>query len=959
MRSVLAVLLALMMLVVFAACGEPKETTQPDTTEPDVTEPDVTTPEETEPEETDPEETDPEVTTPEETLPDETLPDETLPDETEPEETQPEVTTPEDTTKPADPNEPHKHVYYTTGGVATCTQDGTILYACACGDMYEEKGAPAYGHTWILLNTVQPATCTSAGVGDYRCAYCGWYDTHEIPMTPHNLSISALLVSQEDDKVSNKGFELLACADCSYMEKVMANHSSGHTFVKHEDDTITCRCGAVAEDSAKDTVLKHDFSDAEDNKLNFNAKIKDEKWWISGSESQNSMVVANIVPELTDILKGSYEGDSISAITYSFKLTYTGKVPATYGGGGAFFSWRSNPIKNPALNYNEEISLNLTKYGDNLLLECPAGGTSLELLADKEYVISVNLDPINDTIGMSIYEKSMTEPMILAKPYAAVEDLSELWAIFMSRKQFYYGGDDFAFYADDLDISYVARNVVAEGTVESCEHNFVAEPLVDEDHKLFEKWFRETCTECERYYDRQDCSRLEGHKWETTPISVTPATCTAEGVEIYQCIACGEQKQVVLEKAHGLLTFEGIVSAVNDPAGKGYELWACDCGLMQKVYGNNANGHLFVQQPSGNGLCRCGAVNDAELGLDESEMPEACEHEFVSERFSDYFHPAYEYWYRDTCSVCGNYMDRIGCEYTGHVWSAEPVDGDVGNCLTPSYAVFECLSCRELDVRNADKGPHSYTLFVSITPAADGAKGYETWKCDLCGDITTFEGNHETGHNFDAFTKKCICGATSEKLTAVRDEQQSADRVISKENSQPSFAVDSEAFSGTWEGEKVEYIRLSYKMCYTGDPRLSQGGKSTKYWMFSEWRFDKPGGYESVQLWLNLAGEKAKFGYDIEPEIKPNVVYTVWYELELATKTIKAYIGAEGEETLLLYTYKLKQQPTDSWRFYFSPNHVGYTPNPDDFSITISQIRLEAVEYVIDESNMITPTPVE
>ena len=71
-RSLLAVLLAAMMLFAFVACDEGSETLPPDTV--DTTDPTVTEAPETDPAETEPVETDPPATEPADTKPAETEP---------------------------------------------------------------------------------------------------------------------------------------------------------------------------------------------------------------------------------------------------------------------------------------------------------------------------------------------------------------------------------------------------------------------------------------------------------------------------------------------------------------------------------------------------------------------------------------------------------------------------------------------------------------------------------------------------------------------------------------------------------------------------------------------------------------------------------------------------------------------------------------------------------------------
>ena len=68
----------------------------------------------------------------------------------------------------------HKHSYELTNVPATCTEDGSKVYTCSCGDSYTEAGEKALGHS---LKTVKgdAGSCTTASYGDYEmCTRCDY-----------------------------------------------------------------------------------------------------------------------------------------------------------------------------------------------------------------------------------------------------------------------------------------------------------------------------------------------------------------------------------------------------------------------------------------------------------------------------------------------------------------------------------------------------------------------------------------------------------------------------------------------------------------------------------------------------------------------------------------------------------------------------------------------------------------
>ena len=161
-RSLLALLLALVMVFAMASCGSTDDTLPPDS---------GTDPVETEPTETDPVETEPAVTEPVETEPVETEPVETEPAETEPAETEPVETEPVET-------EPVvvgcEHDYGTGKKVnATCQEEGYTEYTCKkCGETKKEDVVGKVDHLY-MTTIITYAHCDSDGEVAKRCSFCG------------------------------------------------------------------------------------------------------------------------------------------------------------------------------------------------------------------------------------------------------------------------------------------------------------------------------------------------------------------------------------------------------------------------------------------------------------------------------------------------------------------------------------------------------------------------------------------------------------------------------------------------------------------------------------------------------------------------------------------------------------------------------------------------------------------
>lgn len=278
-RSLLAVLLAAMMLFAFVACDEGSETLPPDTV--DTTDPTVTEAPETDPAETEPVETDPPATEPADTKPAETEPAETDPPATEPVETKPAET------EPAETECAHK---FGAGKVTipTCQADGYTEYTCTkCGETKKEDVKPKVDHLYVN-KTLVAATCSEAGKTADVCSYCGDTKNEQtvaayghvesveiidaISFTHHKMQVSIckfcsfnygakpvqgaehvfksveLVPDQKDHTgLDAFGYELFECEGCDYLLKVSSNSADGHFYEARESDgKLACRCGAIA-----------------------------------------------------------------------------------------------------------------------------------------------------------------------------------------------------------------------------------------------------------------------------------------------------------------------------------------------------------------------------------------------------------------------------------------------------------------------------------------------------------------------------------------------------------------------------------------------------------------------------------------------------------------------------------------------------------------------------------------
>ena len=127
----------------------------------------------------------------------------------------------------------HTHSYEKTVTDATCTEDGKIVYSCACGDSYEEI-IKATGHQYGEPVT-ENATCENAGSITRTCEVCGHEDITEIPATGHAYKQTAI----EEATCEQEGSVTYTCENCndSYTETLP---QKDHEYYELSRQEATC-----------------------------------------------------------------------------------------------------------------------------------------------------------------------------------------------------------------------------------------------------------------------------------------------------------------------------------------------------------------------------------------------------------------------------------------------------------------------------------------------------------------------------------------------------------------------------------------------------------------------------------------------------------------------------------------------------------------------------------------------
>lgn len=72
----------------------------------------------------------------------------------------------------------HTHSYFLSRIVsARCVEGGYTVYACGCGDAYQDAFTPALGHDWGDWSVTKDATYSEEGEEARTCSVCGQTET--------------------------------------------------------------------------------------------------------------------------------------------------------------------------------------------------------------------------------------------------------------------------------------------------------------------------------------------------------------------------------------------------------------------------------------------------------------------------------------------------------------------------------------------------------------------------------------------------------------------------------------------------------------------------------------------------------------------------------------------------------------------------------------------------------------
>lgn len=237
---------------------------------------------------------------------------------------------------------------------------------------------------------------------------------------------------------------------------------------------------------------------------------------------------------------------------------------------------------------------------------------------------------------------------------------------------------------------------------------------------------------------------------------VTPATCTADGVQKKYCQheGCGAEIASEAIPATGHLSSNGEYWFPNDEATKnnGWQTKDATCGEAGKRYRDCVN-------------CKADDGKEEDPTYAEEHPATGNHTPFADLTSADSWHILKEATCTEDgkriqkCSVCGH--DIPGTEEVipklGHTY-----DKEVAALKPCQSGTFTCTRCNDVKTVTATK-KHKYE-FASTTQEHPCTAGRETWKCSVCGETEERDAK-VAEHSFGLWTDDDVLGCQTQKQT--------------------------------------------------------------------------------------------------------------------------------------------------------------------------------------------------
>ncbi|MEE1320972.1 MAG: bacterial Ig-like domain-containing protein [Acutalibacteraceae bacterium] len=677
----------------------------------------------------------------------------------------------------------------------TCTTDGMSegRYCNFCGEeLVSIEPVAAPGHSYVD-HEVKAPTCTEIGWNAYQtCENCDYTTYEELPATEH---INKYIEGKTEPNCVTPGYKVgLYCPDCDTWlmghEEIPA---TGHTYVDHEAKAPTCtEIGWNAYQTCEncDYTTYSELPATGHAYVDHEAKAPDctQIGWNAYQTCENCDYTTYSELPATGHAYVDHEAKAPTCMDFGWnayqtceKCDYTtyAELPAT---GHTNVDYEAKAPTCTEIGWNAYQACENCDY--TTYSELPATGHIIvNHEAKKPTCISVGWEAyetcencdyttykeLTDIIHLNKILTDRSEPTCVSVGYTEGLLCVDCGTWIMGHEEISAAGHSYVDHEARVpDCTQIGWN--SYQTCENCDYMTYSELPATGHTEVVDEAVNPTCTglgftqgthchDCgEVFVEREEIPAL-GHSWDKGSIDVKE-TCTDEGVMIYTCSACNEEKkEVITAKGHMEITVESVPPTCTlTGLTNGTKCSVCDAIIVaQDII--PATGHTYdsvITAPTcteggyTTNTCGCGYsyVSDKVDPLDHNEIKHEAKDPTCTEK-------GYEEYV--TCSRC-DYTTYKEIAATGH---CHILVETAPTCTEEGYTTYTC-ACGDTYTETIAKLGHSYSesYTVDLEPicTAEGSKSKHCTRSG-CTAKTSVTAIAKLDHTYDnACDKECnVC----------------------------------------------------------------------------------------------------------------------------------------------------------------------------------------------------------
>ena len=659
------------------------------------------------------------------------------------------------------------HVWKATKTIdqeATCTIDGQKSTHCsACGAIKENsvESIPATGHSYGEVTVIREASCTENGIQERRCEKCGTVETTEIEKTGHRmeLTVTQAATCEEDGLLT---YECRYCGRKQYKVQSALEHDWSEDTItidssldENGEEFRTCyRCGTTdviriipskrqagyLESINRFGEYGPEYGPSEadfQNVLGAMEKVDEElvtSEQIAGVEG--NMPITVDAPQITGNMSGdaTVVGGALALASVLKTQTEESVQPMLMMDQTADMNSLADRVEEDAKSAKNEISINAGK------IESEKNAGTVKKYQDLSIALKV-LQPNGEVKEYT----SVESPMVFTLKLADLFTQTDYKLVRASKTE--KATEEVAFKRNvDGSITFTTRNFtglrIVQGDCINGKHDIqgakenTISATCTEPGKV-----TANCTVCGKEVQVRTLASL-GHDY-TVKGRTTPATCTANGSQIYSCShnGCTETRQETIPATGHKYKWVAVPGETATCKQAGKEQQVCEiCKVTGASRSVEALGHEYgkwtVTTPA---TCKEDGVETRSCkhaGCTEKEtrtIPKTNEHTFVKDGSVEPESVNCFQVEQQKCSVCG-ITKKVTTGEPSHDWGEEQTKA--ATCLEKGMVFKICKNCEETQiVKVLDIAEHrlAKTEARKATCLENGNQVY--WTCEECGKV--------------------------------------------------------------------------------------------------------------------------------------------------------------------------------------------------------------------------------